>query len=222
MCPSCSASQRSQGGAMRWFVRSAGKWLLAGVVVGASALSASSLRAQQPEILPAPVTVRVPSAGTSLFPGIPALQQPMPMTDAEGNVPGEALPDGALPEGAVPDGDDPPGGGGGMKGGDGKAGQPFWARCPPVEKCPRPGWFPVLPNGPGYYSLHDVLTGNYRKGPPKYPYPRFLVIPFSMFNLDWRYLDDPKNEEHDIFDFLKRIHLVDDFMFTTGGEFRFR
>src|SRR5262249_34421458 len=100
--------------------------------------------------------------------------------------------------------------------------KPFWSLSPPVTKFPRPGWFILLPTDAGYYSLHDVLTDTYRKGPPKYPYPRFNIIPFSMFNVDWRYLDDPKNEEHDYFDFLKRIHLGDDFMFTTGGEFRFR
>ncbi len=100
--------------------------------------------------------------------------------------------------------------------------KPFWAVSPPVEKFPRPGWFPLGPTGPGYYSLADVVHGEYRKGPPKYPYPRFSIIPFPFFYADWRYLDDPKNEEHDCFDCLKRIHWGENWMFTTGGEVRLR
>jgi hypothetical protein len=92
---------------------------------------------------------------------------------------------------------------------------PFWARVPVVQKFPPLGWFFLPPNGPGYYSLADVLFGNYRKGPPKYPYPRFGIIPPSFFNADWRFLDDSNNEEHDYFDFLKRIHLGDNWLFTT-------
>jgi hypothetical protein len=191
---------------MRWFLQSARRLLLAGLVVGASALSTASLRAQQqrPGLLPPPETVLAPYVRDSAVPGQPA----PPMPDAEGVVPAPPTPDGAK------DGD-------GAKG-DGKEGKPFWALYPPVEKFPRPGWFPILPSGPGYYSLLDVLQDNYRKAPPKYPYPRFLVIPFSFFYADWRYLDDPKNEEHDYLDFLKRIHIGDDFIFTTGGELRLR
>jgi hypothetical protein len=78
------------------------------------------------------------------------------------------------------------------------------------------------PTGPGYYSLLDVIQDNERQKPPKYPYPRFSLCIFPFFDVDWRYLDKPDNQEHDIFDFLKRIRLCDDVLFTTGGEFRYR
>jgi hypothetical protein len=112
--------------------------------------------------------------------------------------------------------------GGGEDGPSCQEPKPFWALSPPVDKFPRPGWFIFAPTDAGYYSLADWVHGERLKGPPKYPYPRFSVIPFSFFNCDWRYLDDPNNEEHDYLDFLKRIHLGDNFLFTTGGEIRVR
>jgi hypothetical protein len=112
--------------------------------------------------------------------------------------------------------------------GDGKDGKddcapiPFWQKVPVVQKFPFPGWFILTPTTPGYYSVADVLTGTYRQRPPVYPYPRFSFKPFAFFEADWRYLDDPNNEDHDYLDFLKRIHIGDNWMFSTGGEFRFR
>ncbi len=83
---------------------------------------------------------------------------------------------------------------------------------------PRPGIFAVPPTGPGYYSLFDALEGNERKGPPKYPYARFALQPPSFFDINWRYLDDPKNTDHDYFDFLKRRRIGDNWIFTAGGD----
>lgn len=97
-----------------------------------------------------------------------------------------------------------------------------WAKLPVVTKTPRPGYFPLPPTGPGFYSLADQIHGEERKGPPKYPYPRFSIIQPSMFDFDWRYLDDPKNTEHDYFDCLKRVRVGDHFLLTTGGEIRYR
>src|SRR5262245_19722806 len=68
-----------------------------------------------------------------------------------------------------------------------------WSKNPPVRLFPRPGNFAILPSGPGYYSLLDVAEDNYREAPPKFPYPPFCIIPFSFFDADFRYLDDPKN-----------------------------
>jgi hypothetical protein len=95
---------------------------------------------------------------------------------------------------------------------------------PPVAVLPRVGWFLIPPSGPGYYSLADQCHDNYRQGPPKYPYPRVGLMFNPFFDVDWRYLDDPKNTEHDFFDFLKRQRFGpnDLFLFTTGGEFRAR
>jgi hypothetical protein len=97
-------------------------------------------------------------------------------------------------------------------------------KVPPVKPLPRPGYFPIPPGGEGYYSLEDACTGTVRKAPPKYPYPRFGLIQNSFFDVDWRYLDDPKNTEHDFWDCLKRIRFGhdDQFMATFGGDLRVR
>ena len=98
-----------------------------------------------------------------------------------------------------------------------------WKKVPRVRPFPRPGNFPILPTGPGYYSALDELRGECLKGPPKYPYPRFGLIQPSFFDVDnFAYLDDPKNSEHDFFDPLKRIHIGDNWLFTTGGDVRTR
>ncbi|MCI0700309.1 MAG: alginate export family protein [Planctomycetia bacterium] len=98
-----------------------------------------------------------------------------------------------------------------------------WKKIPRVRPFPRIGNFPVLPTGPGYYSALDQLCGDYLKGPPKYPYPRFGLIQPSFFDVDnFSYLDDPKNTEFDFFDRLKRIRLGDNWLFVTGGDVRTR
>src|SRR5260370_35428923 len=45
-------------------------------------------------------------------------------------------------------------------------------------------------------------------------------MPPSFFDADFRYLDDPKNTQHDFFDPIHRVHLGDNWLFNTGGEFR--
>src|SRR5579871_1049920 len=86
--------------------------------------------------------------------------------------------------------------------------KPFWATNPPVTPFPRPAFFLFPPSGPGYYSAWDCLTGNYRENAPKFPYSPISITPFSFFDADFRYLDDPNNTQHDwLFDLTKRIHL---------------
>jgi len=63
-----------------------------------------------------------------------------------------------------------------------------------------------------------VVTGTYRQAPPKYPYPRYALMGQSFFDADFRYLDDPKNTDHDYADPLKRIRLGDDFLLSLGGS----
>jgi hypothetical protein len=105
-------------------------------------------------------------------------------------------------------------------GGDGK---PFWATKPPVTPFPRPAFFFITPTGPGYYSALDCLTGNERANAPKFPYSPIAITPFSFFDADFRYLDDPNNTQHDwLDDCTKRIHLGDNWLFSVGGEERFR
>jgi hypothetical protein len=79
-----------------------------------------------------------------------------------------------------------------------------------------------LPTGPGYYSLYDVITDTYRKDRPKFPYSASALMFHSFFDADFRYLDDPKNEQHDWADCLHQVHLGDNWVFNTGGEVRYR
>ncbi|MFO0804743.1 MAG: alginate export family protein [Gemmataceae bacterium] len=98
-----------------------------------------------------------------------------------------------------------------------------WKKIPRVRPFPRIGNLQVPPAGPGYYSLLDALRGDCLDAPPKYPYPRFGLIQPSFFDLDnFSYLDDPKNTEHDFFDPLKRVHIGEKWLFTTGGDVRLR
>ncbi|MCI0457855.1 MAG: alginate export family protein, partial [Gemmataceae bacterium] len=94
----------------------------------------------------------------------------------------------------------------------------FWKKVPPVRIFPPPGNISVPPSGPGYYSLRDLVTGTYRDKPPRFPYPPFALMSPSFFDADFRYLEDPKNTQHDFFDPLHRIHLGDDWLFNTGGQ----
>jgi hypothetical protein len=100
--------------------------------------------------------------------------------------------------------------------------KPWWEKVPPVARFPRPGIFIVWPTGPGYYSLRDWLSDEYREKAPAYPYQRFGLMTQPYFDAEWRYLDKPDNTETDFFDPLKRIRIGDDWMFTTGGDVRYR
>jgi hypothetical protein len=84
------------------------------------------------------------------------------------------------------------------------------------------GMFVIPPTGPGYYSLWDVLCHDYRDAAPRYPYPRYGAMPFSFFDADFRYLENPKPGDENFLDALKRVHVGDCLLFSTGGEFRFR
>lgn len=98
----------------------------------------------------------------------------------------------------------------------------IWANVPPVKPLPRLGWFIIPPTGCGYYSGLDFILGKCLPKPPNNPYPPSGAMAYSFFDADYRYLDKPDNTQHDYFDCLKRIHLGCNWMFTTGGEFRYR
>lgn len=93
-----------------------------------------------------------------------------------------------------------------------------FSKTPPIWPAPRAGNFPNPPKGPGYYSLLDQIRGEYRENPPKYGYPPFALMQFSFFNADFRYLDDPKNTSFDYCDPFKRMHLGNNWLFSTGGQ----
>jgi hypothetical protein len=96
-----------------------------------------------------------------------------------------------------------------------------WLANPKPAFIPRPGFFPMLPSGPGYYSLLDFIRGDYREGPPPFGYPRFAVNYTPAFDADFRYVDKP-GADPDILERMHRIHVGDNWLFATGGEFRFR
>jgi hypothetical protein len=102
------------------------------------------------------------------------------------------------------------------------AGKSIWANVPPIGPMPLTGYFFIMPNGPGYYSLKDVLLDNYRDKPPKFPYPPLCSDAFSFYDADYRYLDDPNNTQHDWSDAYKRCHIGDNWLFSFGGEERLR
>ncbi len=93
-----------------------------------------------------------------------------------------------------------------------------WTKVPPIPVLPRAGWFIIPPTGPGYYSLKDWITGNERENPPKYPYPPTSIDPYTFFDADYRFLDDPNNTQFDWSDFYKRIHMGDNWMLSIGGD----
>ena len=66
-----------------------------------------------------------------------------------------------------------------------------WQKSPKPALIPRPGFFPMPPTGCGYYSLLDMVTGNFREDAPKYGYPRHAIMATPFFDTDWRYVDDP-------------------------------
>ena len=110
---------------------------------------------------------------------------------------------------------------------DGKDGceepKSIWANVPPPYPWPPLGWAFRRPTGPGYYSLRDVLTDNYREKPPPYPWPPFGLDIIPMYDANFKYLDKPDNTEHDlIYDWTKRLHPGCDWMFSIGGEERIR
>lgn len=75
--------------------------------------------------------------------------------------------------------------------------------------------------GAGYYSLRAWLDGDYREQPPKSGYVRSLATPQGFNELDFTYLDDPKYQPG-FLESLHRVHLGDNWVLGTGGEYRNR
>ncbi len=99
----------------------------------------------------------------------------------------------------------------------------FWETAwPTIVPYPRTGNFYVAPSGPGYYTLYDFLQDRELQDRPRNPYLQWGQNANPFFNVDFRYLDNPNNTESFLFDSLKRIHRGDDWLFSTGGEFRDR
>lgn len=91
-----------------------------------------------------------------------------------------------------------------------------------VQPFPPPGAFPVLPTGEGYYSLLDRMRGEAADSPPRWPYPRNGLIQPPFSEISFTYLDAIDFEDRDWAEKLKRIPLGDHWLFSTGGEARYR
>jgi hypothetical protein len=99
----------------------------------------------------------------------------------------------------------------------------IWSKVPRVPNPkPAPGYAILWPDGPGYYNALEQCEGHWREKPSPYPYTRFGLNSYPFFDFSFAYLDKPDNAEHDWLDPLKRIHVGDDVLLSTGGEFRFR
>lgn len=97
-----------------------------------------------------------------------------------------------------------------------------WAELPPVRVFPRPGNFTIPPTGCGYYSLLDFLRGELREKRRPSPYIPFALTPYSMFDLDYRFLDKKDFNDPFLTDGLRRIRLGDSFLFSAGGQAHLR
>lgn len=98
----------------------------------------------------------------------------------------------------------------------------FWEKVPPIQSFPRAGNFFNAPSGPGYYTLFDLVRDRELPDRPKNPYLQWGQNANPSYNLDFRFLDDPVNTQFDFLDPIKRVHLGDNWLFSTGGEVRDR
>lgn len=85
-----------------------------------------------------------------------------------------------------------------------------------------PGGFPIPPTGPGYYTLLELVHGTPAEKPPRWPYPRSGPMQMSFSEIDFSYLDAIPFDQRAWAEKLKRIPLGDHWLFSTGGEFRYR
>jgi len=98
----------------------------------------------------------------------------------------------------------------------------WWGHVPVIRPMPPVGNFPVRPTGEGYYSALDWLLGRQRATPPVFPYSPVGPMFNSFFDANFLYLDNPNNTQFDYLDFLHQIHIGDNWVFNTGGEYRNR
>ena len=96
-----------------------------------------------------------------------------------------------------------------------------WSRYPEtIHPMPRLGMFPIPPTqGPAYFSFWDQVTDQQRPAPPKSGYAPLAINAYPFFDADWRYVESITPEDRTLVESLKRIHLNDCWMLSTGGEF---
>lgn len=97
-----------------------------------------------------------------------------------------------------------------------------WLKVPPITATPRAGWFTIRPSGPGYYTLFDLVHGDLRPEAPPAPFGLTSSNQTPSYDHDFRYLEKPDNAYHLWSDAYKRVHIGENFLFSTGGEMRYR
>ena len=99
-----------------------------------------------------------------------------------------------------------------------------WSKFPAtIHPMARPGFFPIPPTeGAAYYSLWDQMTGECRQTPPKSGYAPFALNAWPFFDADWRYVEGVDPCERTFVEQLKRMHLNECWLLSTGGEYWMR
>jgi hypothetical protein len=96
-----------------------------------------------------------------------------------------------------------------------------WKKYPEtIKPFPRPGIFSIPPTqGPAYFSLWDCIVDEERPAPPKSGYATSALNPWPFFNSDWRYVESIDPADRTLVERLKRMHINDCLLMSTGGEF---
>jgi hypothetical protein len=99
-----------------------------------------------------------------------------------------------------------------------------WSKYPAtIRPMSRPGIFSIPPPpGPAYYSMWDAITGECRKAPPKSGYPPNAIMPWAFYDADWRFVEGVPCQDRTFVERMKRIHLGDCWLLSTGGEYWLR
>lgn len=92
----------------------------------------------------------------------------------------------------------------------------------PVQPLAPPGAAPILPTGSGYYTLLQMVQGTPGAAPPRWPYQRTGPIMMPFFENNFSYLDSIPFADRDWAEKLKRIPVGNHWLFSTGGEVRYR
>ena len=92
----------------------------------------------------------------------------------------------------------------------------------PIQPFPPPGDAPIIPTGPGFYTLLDRLRGEEQPKPPRWPYARFGLLQPSFAEIDFRYLDALPWDDRVWAEKLHRVPLGDHWLGSTGGDLRTR
>lgn len=96
-----------------------------------------------------------------------------------------------------------------------------WAELPAtIHRMPRPGIFAISAwEQPAYYSVWDQIWGLKRPSRPKSGYAPFAINAWPFYDADWRYVESTPVAERTLVESLKRIHVGDRALMSTGGEF---